>query len=262
MQTMSMSCVAVFMTCSLACVLATEDERQRVFVRGLEAFDQAQTPAQFQEVARLFESLLSNGYANGSVCYNLGNAYVRAGRVGPAIAAYRRAQRLLPRDPYVQANLDAALASAPEAVRPGEVPWWKRMLLWHSMLAQRERLGLATSMWMLAFALGSLRLLAFPTAGMARTWLGRCAVLTLAAGALLSASAVLGHFDEQVTRRAVVTEETTARKGNGATYAPAFDRVLKEGAECLVLEQRNGWVHLQFAGAGAGWVPEKCMTEY
>lgn len=260
-QRRSLSILLLSFLCFPGSTSGSED-RQRVFVRGLEAFDQAKTPAQFLEAARIFESILTGDYENGAVSYNLGNAYMRAGRAGHAIAAYREAQRLLPRDPYVQANLDAALTNAPDAVRSSEVAWWKRVLFWHPMLAQRERLGLAAGICCLAFMLASLRLLLLPAPGLGRTWLGWCAVLMLAAGLLFSVSAALGHWDEHLTRRAVVTEEAIARKGNGETYSPAFDRPLKEGAEGVMLEVRGGWVQVQFAGADAGWLPEKSVAIY
>ena len=241
---------------------SAEDDRQRVFVRALEAFDQAKTPEQFLESARLFESVLAGGYASGAVCYNLGNAYMRAGRVGPAIAAYRRAQRLLPRDPYVQANLEAALAAAPEAARPEGAPWWKKALFWHELLAQRERLWASAAAWALAFLLAVLRLLRFPSAGAARTWLGWGTLAALLLGALVSASAGLGYQEETLMRRLVIVEEVTARKGNADTYEPAFDRALKAGGEGVILEERGGWLHVQFAGAGDGWVPAKSTVPY
>ena len=80
---------------------------------ALEVFDAAKTPADYRESADLLESLLADGFRNGAVYYNLGNAYFRAGEYGRAIAAYRKAKPYRPRDPYLEANLRQALSVAP-----------------------------------------------------------------------------------------------------------------------------------------------------
>src|SRR3954451_11594538 len=82
--------------------------RQRTFVRALEVFDAAKAPRDYRESAALLESLLADGFRNGAVYYNLGNAYYRAGEYGRAIAAYRKAKAYRPRDPYLEANLRQA----------------------------------------------------------------------------------------------------------------------------------------------------------
>src|SRR5437868_1528783 len=87
--------------------------RERTFVRALEVFDAAKTPADYRESAALLESLLADGFRNGAVFYNLGNAYFRAGEYGRSIAAYRKAKPYRPRDPYLEANLRQALSVAP-----------------------------------------------------------------------------------------------------------------------------------------------------
>src|SRR5579871_870004 len=73
--------------------------RERSFVKGLELFDAAQTPDQYRESARAFESALADGFRSGTVYYNLGNAYYRAGEYGRAILNYRKAKPYRPRDP-------------------------------------------------------------------------------------------------------------------------------------------------------------------
>src|SRR5215831_15904078 len=86
--------------------------RGRTFLRAIEVFDAAKTTQDYREAAALLESLLADGFRNGAVYYNLGNAYYRAKEYGRAIAAYRKAKPYRPRDPYLEANLRQALAVA------------------------------------------------------------------------------------------------------------------------------------------------------
>lgn len=63
----------------------------------------------FQAAADTYESLIQKGFNNGYLYYNLGNTYVRMGKFGPAILNYVRAQKLIPRDENLQANLSFAI---------------------------------------------------------------------------------------------------------------------------------------------------------
>ena len=107
---------------------AEAGSKERTFLRALEIFDSAKTPADYRESAALLESLLSTGYRNGAVYYNLGNAYFRAGEYGRSIAAYRQAKPYRPRDPYLEANLRQALSVAPGRLREPPTPWWRHVM--------------------------------------------------------------------------------------------------------------------------------------
>lgn len=239
-----------------------EPAPREVFDRALDVFDRAQTPGDFLQAALLWEGLRSSGIANGALEFNLGNAYLRAGRPGQALAAYRRAQRLLPRDPYVDANLRAALAAVPQAPHAEAEPWWKHVCFWHAKLAQRERLWLAAAAWLLAFGLACVRLYLDSGAARQRRLLGTAVCLVLVLAAVFSASAGLGYGEESLNHRAVVVRETSARKGNGESYAPAFEKPLPEGAEGLVVDRRGEWVAVNFGAAGEGWVKAQDVAEY
>src|SRR5580658_931414 len=111
-------------------VAAEPGTRERTFVRALEVFDAAKTPGDYRESAALLESLLADGFRNGAVYYNLGNAYFRAGEYGRSIAAYRKAKPYRPRDPYLEANLRQALSVAPGRLAEPPLPWWMHVLFW------------------------------------------------------------------------------------------------------------------------------------
>src|SRR5258705_237395 len=62
----------------------------------------------FGDAAVAYERLIQSGRASAAVYFNLGNAWFKSGQLGRAIAAYRRAESLTPRDPDVRANLQFA----------------------------------------------------------------------------------------------------------------------------------------------------------
>jgi hypothetical protein len=91
MRHLALGLVIVLFVLPPALVAAEAGARERAFVRALEVFDAAKAPGDYRESAALLESLLADGYRNGAVYYNLGNAYFRAGAYGRAISAYRNA---------------------------------------------------------------------------------------------------------------------------------------------------------------------------
>jgi len=132
---------------------------------------------EFQEAARLYEELASD-WPGGWVFYNLGNARFKAGQLGEAVLAYKRAKWLLPRSREVEENLSQAQrAVGMEKTGPPGVG-----------LAFRDALHVLTEAeWLLVF---SLFFAPGVLAGICWTWT-RTANLRTAAFALIGAAAIV-----------------------------------------------------------------------
>src|SRR5262249_19285050 len=59
----------------------------------------------FAEAASAYEKLSQTGTVSPALYFNMGNAFFKSGQLGRAVAAYRTAERMAPRDPDVRANL-------------------------------------------------------------------------------------------------------------------------------------------------------------
>jgi tetratricopeptide (TPR) repeat protein len=228
--------------------------RERTFLRALEVFDAAKTPADYGESAALLESLAANGFRNGAVYYNLGNAYFRAGEYGKAISAYHKARPFRPRDPYLDANFRQAQAVAPGRLPAPPAPWWSHVLFWSDWLSFPEKVYGAFAA-LLAAALAAT--VALFLHRLRSYWISAALV---AGGAILSIDAGIAYEEITWSRHAVVTGETIARKGIGQNYEPAFDQPLKDGAEFTILSENGGWVFGHFAGIGDGWLRRENMV--
>jgi len=66
---------------------------------------QAYKDGAFERAAAVYEKLLAQGIVNGSMFYNLGNAYLKAGKIGKALVNYRRAEMFMPRNEDLQVNI-------------------------------------------------------------------------------------------------------------------------------------------------------------
>jgi tetratricopeptide (TPR) repeat protein len=230
------------------------ESRVRTFVRALEVFDAAKSAREYREAAALLELLLADGYRNGAVYYNLGNAYYRAAMYGRSIAAYRKARPYRPRDPYLEANIRQAISVAPGHLPEPPAPWWAHVLFWSGWLSFPEKVYAAFAGYVLAALVASGALfLRRP-----RAYWASAALVIIAA--VLSLDAGLAYGDIAWSRHGVVTTETIARKGIGKDYEPAFDQPLRDGAEFTVLSENGDWIFGHFEEIGDGWLRREHTT--
>ncbi len=74
------------------------------FTRANELYNSGQ----YQDAAKIYETLLDSGYKNPTIYYNLGNAYYRLEKIPLAILNYERARKLSPLNEDINFNLKLA----------------------------------------------------------------------------------------------------------------------------------------------------------
>lgn len=239
----------------LGCGRAVDLEVSRTFQQAQETFDKAATPDDYLKAASLYQQILDRGVVSGAVLYNQGNAFMRAGHRGRAIAAYRQAQRYRPRDPYLEANLRAALGR--ETSPAGRRPLVAYLLFWQDWLSYPAKFALLGAAALATFACGLTGLLL-----RRRVW-HRVAALGLAVTLVLAVSAAYDwHRFDRTVHGVIVAQEAIARKGNATSYEPAFTEPLAEGAEFTVLDRRGAWLLIRLATGFEGWVKEEEAVVY
>jgi tetratricopeptide (TPR) repeat protein len=211
--------------------------------------------AAFDSAARLYEQgkhpeamaayigLLTNGVVTPSVLYNLGNAWLQQGELGHAIAAYRQAQRLRPRDPDLTANLRFARSKVAGLPHP-ERHLTTRLL---SVLTPNEWAGLALVVTWVAG--GWLIVRDLRRKGSARAG-GLAGVLVVLAILCTAAAMAAGYKERNPT--AVLTAETIVRFGPLEESQQAF--TLPDGAEVGVTDHKGGWLEIRDTAGRSGWL--------
>jgi tetratricopeptide (TPR) repeat protein len=230
---------------------------QRLFISGCERLNRARTKDDFRAAAQELALIAGDGCECGYVFWNLGDAWQGAGEYGKALAAYRQARRLLPREPHLAANLDAALQAAPGRLPDVPPAWWRKVFFWQDWLAYHEKYYLAAFIWTLTFVFGVFRLLYRRS----RSW-QIAAWAGVFAGVVFSLSAGLAWLETKRTVHGAIIRECTARKGADEGRPAAFDRPLADGAEFILLERRGRWLLCRFGETDEGWVPEDCVITY
>jgi tetratricopeptide (TPR) repeat protein len=193
-----------------------------------------------------YRELLAAGHHHATLHYNLGNAYLRNGELGRAIAAYHRAATAAPRDRDVRANLAFARKNARDALAPPEPPAALRTVFaWHYALAPREAWAAAAALNLALWSLLALRL------WRRREWLawaaGGIAVLLCAVAGSLAAREL---WPQRIA--VVVPREVDARAGTQETDVVRFK--LHAGSEVRVSEQRYGWLRIALPAGEQGWI--------
>lgn len=204
----------------------------------------------FRASAARFQLLVDSGISNGSLYYDLGNAWYQAGDLGHAIANYLRAERLMPDDP----RLDANLAYARSQVRPqitdnDHVALLRRLVFWHDSWTLRMRIwgfGIAWVALWLALIIRSIR--RYP----GWNYIAGCAA---AASIMLGVSALWDiGLDSGNTRGVLVGDQVIVRKGNAESFSPQFEEPINRGVEFKVLEERPQWLHIELGNGEKGWI--------
>ena len=247
---------------SLSPALAGTDSRAEqieTFNEALRAFDHgndlrrsnsAKAARAFREARDKFQRLADSGIENGKLYYNLGNACLRSGELGRAILNYRRAQKLIPNDGQLEANLKFARSLRQDQISTGgERAFVRTFFAWHFGVPIRFRSAIGLGMYVLFWLLLLARMY-FKSI----RW-GLAVVPCLVVWLTLGCSVWYDEFAQSKDREGVITaNEVIVRKGNGEGFEPQFEQLLHQGVEFSVVEQRKGWTRIRLPDNKTGWI--------
>jgi len=201
---------------------------------SFEAANQLYEEGKFADAAAGYEQLVQAGRVSAALYFNLGNAWFKSGQMGRAIAAYRRAERLAPRDPDVRANLQFARNQVQGPTLPANA--WRR---WLGQLSLNEWGALAAvALWGLFLLLAATQWRPALKSSL-RTPLVFSAAATVCLGACLGAAV---YQNRSFNLAVVIKPEAVVRYGWLDVSQTAFS--VHDGAELQVLDQNNDWLQI------------------
>jgi len=201
----------------------------------------------FAEAANDYENILRSGAQSPALLFNGGNAEFKSGRLGKAIAAYRRAEQLSPRDAEIRANL-AFVRNQVQGATLRETHWQN----WVGMLTLNEGTLLTAAFFWLTLGVFAIRQIRPALAPRLQTAARILVALTIFSAAVLSLQAA-SHFSNGTA--VVKVAEATARSGPFDEAQTAF--TAHDGAEFLVLDRHDDWVQVADSSGKTGWLSGK-----
>jgi tetratricopeptide (TPR) repeat protein len=212
---------------------------------AFDAANKSYEEGKYAEAASAYEKLLAEGVRSAALYFNLGTAHYRAGQMGRAVAAFRQAEELSPRDPSLRANLQFVRKKVSGEEKPPG-PWWRSWLMVLTLSEGAVLAAVAWWGWCLLLALREWK----------PDWRPRLRGYTLAAGllaAFLAAAVGASAYARFGSVSAVIiVKEAVARYGPLPESQPAYH--LGDGAEVTVLDAKDNWVQLRDAAKRVGWV--------
>ncbi len=223
---------------------------QEVFERGEELYREGE----YDQAVEQYEALRSQGVVDGALCYNLGNAYFKSGRLGLAILNYERALDQMPGDQDTRANLEFANELIVDVVQRPPMPAYVAWVvdLYHSLDPSFLAVLLSLS-FLIGGAAVSILLLDI------RPQLRTPAIYTLAtvgAVGLLSVTVLIAKVQSSGEREEgiVMAQVLDVRSGPGDTNPQLAE--IHEGLKLTVLGEREDWLQVRLPNGLTGWVKE------
>ena len=199
----------------------------------------------FADAATAYEKMLRTGGQSPALLFNAGNAEFKSGHLGKAIAAYRQATLLTPRDAELRANL-AFVRNQVQGATVRESRWQN----WMNTLTLNEGTLLMAVLFWLVLGLFAIRQTRPALVPKLQTATRILVVLTIFSATVLGLQAA-NHFSSGTV--VVTVAEATARSGPFDDAQSAF--TARDGAELPVLDRRDGWVQVANGAVKTGWLP-------
>ena len=209
---------------------------------------------QFSEAAVIYERAIADGAINGHLYYNLGNSYFRMGNSPKAILNYVKAQKFLPRNEDVEANLEYAVRQTVDQLDGRKPHALESVLFWadgFSLSEYRMALFWANLAFWIAMAI---RLRHQTTA----TQSARNILLAFLLLTLIST----GFRWYQETRQStgvILPQQIDVHSGWNPSTAVLFQ--LHQGTLVYISQEKENWYEIDLLDDKKGWTLKSNVAE-
>jgi tetratricopeptide (TPR) repeat protein len=210
------------------------------------AFDSANKlyeQGKFTEATADYENMIQSGSVSPAVYFNLGNACFKSGQLGRAIAAFREAENLAPRDPDVRANLQfiRARVQAPTSSPASWQQWLTALTLNEWAVLSAVILWAWLGLWVLIQFRPPLK-----QSLRALLWCGGMAIF-------VCGGCTYAAWSNESTKTAIVIAKDAILHNGPLDEAPPAATV-HDGAELIVLDTKNDWLQVRVDNQHVGWI--------
>ncbi len=241
-----LGCLSLFAIFSFGLAAGAAED----FTKGFDAANKLYEQGKYSDAARAYETLIGSGPVSPALYFNLGNAHFKSSQLGRAIAAYRQAGQLAPRDPDIRANLQFARNQVQGPTQPPGR--WERGLGTLTVNEWTALTALAFWIWLLTLALRQLR----------PVWKPSLRTVTLGSGlaALGLGLCLASAFAARTQPIAIATaHDCPVRSGPLDEAQTVF--TTHDGAELAILDTKDNWLQVS-TGQRSGWLKREQVRQF
>lgn len=204
----------------------------------------------YAESAQAYEALIHQGVRNGYLYYNLGNAYIRIGKTGPAILNYVHAQKWIPRDENLAANLKFAIQQTQDKIEPPPPGTLNVLFFWVNDFNFNELVYFAIGLNFIFWVILALSM-CFPFLKIVRN-----AFLFVLLLSFVSIGVKIKN-ESDLKLGVVLAANVEVKSGRAVDAITLFQ--LHEGALVTVTDKHNDWLEVHLNDEQKGWVPQNLL---
>ncbi len=210
---------------------------------GFDAANKLYEQGKFSEAAAAYQQLVQSGTASSALYYNLGNAFFKSRQIGRAVAAYRDAERITPRDPEMRANLQfvRGQVQGPTLASTGAEKWLASLTIneWATFAA------VLLWLWLGLLILIQVR----PNLKRPLT-----SVIWLSGVAMLAVCGCLAAAWSNASEKTAIVVAADAVVHNGPLDEAPGAMTVHDGAELTVIDTKNDWLQVRLDSTRTGWL--------
>ena len=249
----SLSMVLVLFAAALSGAEEKKTDPNQLFYTANHSYEQRD----YIKAVEGYVAILETGLESGSLYYNIGNGFLKMGKLGHAILCYEKAKRFIPHDSDLEANLSYA-RSLVESVSDG-VGRNLIVKLINRIFEDYSLRAVTLSATILYLVLVALVILFIIKPFFARRF--RIVLFIVIALFVLNLSAfVIRYFDEQILKHGIVVQREVECKYEPIEKSTTY-YTLHEGGDVLVLKTRDGWRQIKRPDGKIGWVKKEAVEE-
>ena len=210
----------------------------------------------YQQAIDAYQKLISDGYRNAAVYYNLGNSYYKTDRTSQAILNYERALRLAPSDEDIRFNLKLANQKTVDHIVP--VSQLLIVSKWQSFVtSQCSRTWAIYSIVCIWLALIAFAVYLFVSSAR-RAGFYAGAGLVIFCLFFFYLSYTQSQAENGASQAILTAPNTYIKSAPDASGTDLF--IIHEGVKLNILDRVGDWSKVRLADGKVGWVQQSSYS--
>ncbi|MFC1811615.1 tetratricopeptide repeat protein [Thermodesulfobacteriota bacterium] len=222
---------------------AAASELTMAFLDGIKYYK----AEEYAKAASAFSGVADAGIKNGKLFYNLGNAYLKNGRLGHAVLWYERALRLIPDDPDLKFNHEYALSLIKDEADDGNLPIFRVLFFWKHLMSSTTIQWTGIMLNLLAVLMLTVQVVR------KKKKVKTTAYLLLILAGIFILTAFYNFYETAYIKKAVILpEQVSVRSGLTENSTELF--VLHTGTKVKIEKENKAFFRIFFSDGKIGWI--------